>query len=144
MTKPGSHTCMLPTYVRHSHRYYLPWVTFRKYGACHWQHRPSQLSKAGMLAKFWGQLPKRASSNEWFGINFCIFIIIEIVIFIVIIFIIIIIIVVVVVVIIIIIIIITSIMCTYPGPKSGIPASAMSGQYETKTQFPGSFLSKCA
>ena len=82
--------------------------------------------------------------------HFCIFIIIEIVIFIVIIFIIIIIIVVVVVVvvvviiIIIIIIIITSIMCTYPGPKSGIPASVMSGQYETKTQFPGSFLSKCA
>ena len=57
MTKPGSHTCMLPTYVRHSYRYYLPWVTFRKYGAFYWQHRPSQLSKAGMLAKFWGQLP---------------------------------------------------------------------------------------
>ena len=84
--------------------------------------------------------------------HFCIFIIIEIVIFIVIIFIIIfiiiiiiiIIVVVVVVVVVIIIIIITSIMCTYPGPKSGIPASVMSGQYETKTQFPGSFLSKCA
>ena len=52
--------------------------------------------------------------------------------------------VVVIIIIIIIIIIITSIMCTYPGPKSGIPASVMSGQYETKTQFPGSFLSKCA
>ena len=84
--------------------------------------------------------------------HFCIFIIIEIVIFIVIIFIIIfiiiiiiiIVVVVVVVVVVIIIIIITSIMCTYPGPKSGIPASVMSGQYETKTQFPGSFLSKCA
>ena len=83
--------------------------------------------------------------------HFCIFIIIEIVIFIVIIFIIIfiiiiivVVVVVVVVVVIIIIIIITSIMCTYPGPKSGIPASVMSGQYETKTQFPGSFLSKCA
>ena len=85
--------------------------------------------------------------------HFCIFIIIEIVIFIVIIFIIIfiiiiiimvVVVVVVVVIIIIIIIIITSIMCTYPGPKSGIPASVMSGQYETKTQFPGSFLSKCA
>ena len=82
--------------------------------------------------------------------HFCIFIIIEIVIFIVIIFIIIfiiiiiVVVVVVVVVVVIIIIIITSIMCTYPGPKSGIPASVMSGQYETKTQFPGSFLSKCA
>ena len=83
--------------------------------------------------------------------HFCIFIIIEIVIFIVIIFIIIfiiiiiiVVVVVVVVVVVIIIIILTSIMCTYPGPKSGIPASVMSGQYETKTQFPGSFLSKCA
>ena len=48
--------------------YYLPWVTFRKYRACHWQHRLSQLSKASMLGKFWGQIPRRASSNEWFGI----------------------------------------------------------------------------
>ena len=54
--------------MRHSHRYYLPWVTFRKYGACKWQHSPSQVFIAGMLAKFWGQLPKRADSNEWFGI----------------------------------------------------------------------------
>ena len=51
---------------------------------------------------------------------------------------------VIVIVIVIIIIITASIMSTYPGPKFGIPASAMSGQCETKTQFPESFLSKYA
>ena len=135
MTKPCSHTCMLLAYVRHSHRYYLPWVTFRKYGTCNWQQSPSQVFTASLLAKFWGQRPKRAGNSEWFGIfassssssststststpS--------------------------VIVIVIIIIIIASIMCTYPGPKFGIPASAMSGQCETKTQFPESFLSKYA
>ena len=68
MTKLCSHTCMLPAYLRHSHRYYLPWVTSRKYGTSNWQHRPSQVFIAGLLAKFWDQRPKNAGSNEWFGI----------------------------------------------------------------------------
>ena len=68
MTKPCSHTCMLPAYLRHSHRYYLPWVTFRKYGTSNWQHSHSQVFIAGLFAKFWDQRPKNAGSNEWFGI----------------------------------------------------------------------------